>query len=161
MLEECVTGFVFAQMSAKKGRKKYNIAADRKLLEEFQQLLDYNTFTPRKYESLSEEAKKTAAGMFNIIEEKINRGHTDENPVLIKGRSCFDGRGQHCYMYTKEETASPRRQPNYEVPIYLPPKQTSTKAYKKLSPPPGFHSVYIQSSSRSAITIKPAIFYSR
>jgi Reverse transcriptase (RNA-dependent DNA polymerase). len=105
MLEECITGFVFAQMSAKQGRKKYGVAADRKLLEEFQQLLDYSTFIPRKYESLSPEAKRTAAGMINIIEEKINRGHTDENPVL-KGRSCYDGRGQR-YMYTKEETASP------------------------------------------------------
>ena len=43
--------------------------------------------------------------MINIIEEKTNRGHTPENPVL-KGRSVFDGRKQR-FMYTKEETASP------------------------------------------------------
>jgi len=43
--------------------------------------------------------------MINLIEEKINRGHTDENPVL-KGRSVFNGRVQRG-LYTKEETASP------------------------------------------------------
>ena len=74
-------------------------------MEEFQQLLDYDAFFPRKADTLSEEAKKGAAGMINIIEEKTNRGHTPENPVL-KGRSVFDGRKQR-FMYTKEETASP------------------------------------------------------
>ena len=105
MLERCVTGFVFAQISAKEGRKRYCKDADIKLMEEFQQLLDYDAFFPRKADTLSEEAKKGAAGMINIIEEKTNRGHTPENPVL-KGRSVFDGRKQR-FMYTKEETASP------------------------------------------------------
>ena len=43
--------------------------------------------------------------MISIIEEKVNRGHTEENPV-IKGRSVFNGRVQRG-IYTKEETASP------------------------------------------------------
>ena len=43
--------------------------------------------------------------MINLIEEKINRGHTPENPV-IQARSCFNGRVQRG-LYTKEETAAP------------------------------------------------------
>ena len=43
--------------------------------------------------------------MINIIEEKINRGHTPDNLVL-KGRSVYNGRRQRD-LYTKEETASP------------------------------------------------------
>ena len=43
--------------------------------------------------------------MINLIEEKINRGHTPENPV-IKVRSVYNGRVQRG-LYTKEETASP------------------------------------------------------
>ena len=42
--------------------------------------------------------------MINIIEEKINRGHTPENPV-IRGRSCFNGKKQRG-LYTKDQTAS-------------------------------------------------------
>ena len=105
MLERCITGFVFVQLSAKENRKRYGKDADVKLMEEFQQLLDYDAFFPREADSLSEEAKKGAAGMINIIEEKTNRGHTPENPVF-KGRSVFDGRKQR-FIYTKEETASP------------------------------------------------------
>jgi hypothetical protein len=43
--------------------------------------------------------------MINLIEEKVNRGHTAENPVT-KGRSVFNGRAQRG-LCTKEETASP------------------------------------------------------
>jgi hypothetical protein len=43
--------------------------------------------------------------MISIIEEKVNRGHTDENPV-IEGRSIFNGRVQRG-LNSKEETASP------------------------------------------------------
>ena len=89
----------------KEGRKRYGRDADIKLMEEFQQLLDYDAFFPREADSLSEKQKRGAAGMINIIEEKTNRGHTPENPVL-KGRSVFDGRTQR-FMYTKEESASP------------------------------------------------------
>ena len=95
MLERCVTGFVFTQLSAKEGRKRYGKDADVNFMEE--QLLDYDSFFPREADPLSEEAKKGAAEMINIIEEKTNRGHTPENPVL-KGRSIFDGRKQR-FLY--------------------------------------------------------------
>jgi len=58
MLERCVTGFIFAQLSAKEGRKRYGRDADIKLMEEFQQLLDYDAFFTRKADTLSEEAKR-------------------------------------------------------------------------------------------------------
>jgi hypothetical protein len=41
--------------------------------------------------------------MINLIEEKVNRGHTRENPV-IKGRSVFNGRVQRG-LYLKENGA--------------------------------------------------------
>ncbi len=43
--------------------------------------------------------------MINLIEEKVNRGYTIDNPV-IKGRSVFNGRVQRG-LYSKEDTASP------------------------------------------------------
>ena len=46
-----------------------------------------------------------AANMISLIEEKLNRGHTPENPV-IKGRTCYNGSIQQ-NLYTKEDTASP------------------------------------------------------
>jgi len=67
--------------------------------------MEYKTFHGRKASDLTYEQKKRAANMINLIEEKVNRGHTDENPVL-KGRSVFNGRVQRG-LYTKEETASP------------------------------------------------------
>jgi hypothetical protein len=105
MLEKFTCGLAFAQLSAKQGIKKYGRAAELKLLNEFRQLIDYKTFHGRKADELSEEEKLKAANMINLIEEKTNRGHTPENPV-IKGRSVFNGRVQRG-LYTKEETASP------------------------------------------------------
>ena len=43
--------------------------------------------------------------MINLIEEKINRGHKDANPVL-RARSVFNGRVQRG-LYTKEQRTSP------------------------------------------------------
>ena len=51
------------------------------------------------------EERRKAANIISINKEKVNRGHTDENPV-IKGRSVFNGRIQRG-LYSKEETASP------------------------------------------------------
>ena len=104
-MEKYLTGVVFAQMSAKKGIQKYGREAELKLIAEFKQLLDYGTFHGKRAEDLTFEQRKGAARMINLIEEKINRGHTDENPV-IKGRSVFNGKVQRG-LYTKEETASP------------------------------------------------------
>ena len=105
MLERFSTGFVFAQLSAKQGIKKYGREAELQLIAEFKQLMEYETFHGRKADDLSYEQKKSAANMINLIEEKINRGHTPENPV-IRARSCFNGRVQRG-LYTKEETAAP------------------------------------------------------
>ena len=105
LLERYCTGFMFAQLSAKKGMKKYGREAELKLIAEFKQLLEYKTFHGRKANELTAEQKKKAANMINLIEEKINRGHTDENPV-IKARSVYNGRVQRG-LYSKEETASP------------------------------------------------------
>jgi hypothetical protein len=92
-------------MSAKQGIKKYGRNAELQLLAEFRQLLEYKTFHGRKASELTKEQKQKAARMINLIEEKINRGHTLENPVL-RGRSCYNGKVQRG-LYTKEETASP------------------------------------------------------
>ena len=105
MLERYSTGFIFAQMSAKKGIKKYGREAELKLLAEFKQLVEYKTFHGRKATELLPEQKKKAANMINLIEEKVNRGHTEANPVL-KARSCFNGKVQRG-LYAKEDTASP------------------------------------------------------
>ena len=104
-LERYATGHVFAQMSAKKGIKKYRQKAKEKLIAEFKQLLQYETFHGVRAQDLTQKQKSGAGNMINIIEEKINRGHTEKNPIL-KGRSCFNGRVQRG-LYTKEEKASP------------------------------------------------------
>ena len=105
LMERFTTGLLFAQMSAKKGIEKYGDEAERKLIAEFTQLLQYKTFHGRHASELTHAQKRKAANMINIIEEKINRGHTPDNPV-IKARSVFNGRMQRG-LYTKEETTSP------------------------------------------------------
>ncbi|CAJ1933025.1 unnamed protein product [Cylindrotheca closterium] len=108
LLERYTTGLAFAQMSAKQGIKKYDKEAELKLIAEFAQLLEFQVFHGVKADGpdgISFEEKKGAGDMINLIEEKINRGHTDENPVL-RARSVFNGRVQRG-IYTKDETASP------------------------------------------------------
>jgi len=104
-MERFTTGMVFAQMSVEKGVKTYGREAELKLMAEFAQLLEFKVFHGRKAADLTAEEKKSAANMISIIEEKFNRGHTPENPV-IKARSVFNGRVQRG-LYSKEETASP------------------------------------------------------
>jgi hypothetical protein len=105
LLERFTSGFIFAQLSAKKGIEKYGREAELQLIAEFRQLMEHKTFHGRKAENLTFEQRKKAVNMINLIEEKVNRGHTPENPV-IKGRSVFNGRVQRG-LCTKEETASP------------------------------------------------------
>ncbi|CAJ1959903.1 unnamed protein product [Cylindrotheca closterium] len=108
LLERYTTGLAFAQMSAKQGIKKYDKEAELKLIAEFAQLLEFQVFHGVKADGpdgISFEEKRGAGDMINLIEEKINRGHTDENPVL-RARSVFNGRVQRG-IYTKDETASP------------------------------------------------------
>src|SRR5210317_2147905 len=104
-MERFVTGLVFASMSAKKGIDKYGKEAEQKLISEFAQLLEYSVFHGRHANELTTDEKRGAANMINSVEEKLNRGHTEENPVL-RARSVFNGRVQRG-LYTKEETASP------------------------------------------------------
>lgn len=104
-LERYTTDHIFAQMLAKKGIKKYKQMAEEKLITEFKQLLRYKTFHGVKAEELTQEQWNGARNMINIIKEKINRGHTDKNPIL-KGWRCFNGRVQRG-LYSKEEKASP------------------------------------------------------
>ncbi|CAJ1952618.1 unnamed protein product [Cylindrotheca closterium] len=93
LLERYTTGLAFAQMSAKQGIKKYDKEAELKLIAEFTQLLEFQVFHGVKADGpdgISLEEKRGAGDMINLIEEKINRGHTDENPVL-RARSVFNG----------------------------------------------------------------------
>ena len=105
MLETFTTGLLFAQMSANKGIKKYGKEAELKLMAEFEQLLEYKVFHGKYAHELSYEQKRGAGDMLSNVEEKINRGHTDENPVL-RARSVYNGKVQRG-LYTKEETAAP------------------------------------------------------
>ena len=70
------------------------------MLAEFKQLMEYKTFHGQKAEDLTYEKKKKESNRINLIKEKINRGHTPDNPV-ITGRSVFNGRVQRG-LYTKE-----------------------------------------------------------
>ena len=72
LLKQYTTGFMFTQMSAKKGIQKYGREAELKLLGEFKQLMEYKTFHGRKAHELSYDQKKKAANMISLIEEKIN-----------------------------------------------------------------------------------------
>ena len=105
LLESFSSGFIFAQMSAKAGLKKYGEDAKLCLIAEFKQLMDYEVFHGKNASKLSCHQKQKAANMINLIEEKINRGHTEKNPV-IKARSVYNGKVQRG-LYSKEETASP------------------------------------------------------
>jgi len=100
MLERCVTDFVFAQLSAKEGRKRYGKDADVKLMEEFQQLLDYDAFFSREADSLSEEAKKGAAGMINIIEEKTKTEDTHPR-IQYSSVDQFSMEGNKAHVYER------------------------------------------------------------
>ena len=105
LMERFTTGMLFVQMSVNKGLKTYGKEAELKLMEEFAQLLEYKVFHGIHASDLTEEQRKGAANMISIIEEKFNRGHSPENPV-IKARSLFNGK-VHRGLYSKEETASP------------------------------------------------------
>ena len=44
LLERYMTGFLFAQLSAKKGIERYGREVELKLIHEFKQLMEYKTF---------------------------------------------------------------------------------------------------------------------
>lgn len=74
MLERFSYGFIFAQLSAK--NECYGREAELKL--QSKKLMEYKTFHGRKADELTKEQKKKAANMINLIEEKVDRGHTRE-----------------------------------------------------------------------------------
>ena len=69
----------------KTGNKKYWKNAESKLIVEFAQPMEYKTFHGVDDSSLRTLEKQKSANMINVIKEKINRGHTDGNPVIIAG----------------------------------------------------------------------------
>jgi len=91
-------------MSVKTGLKKYGEDEKLCLIAELKQLYDYEASHGKNVSELSYDQNQKAANIINFIEEKINRGHT-ENP-LIKARSVLNGRVQRG-LYNKEKTASP------------------------------------------------------
>ena len=114
MLEKFTCGLAFAQLSAKQGIKKYEREAELKLLNEFKQLMEYKTFHRRKADELSAEEKCKSANMINLIEEKTNRGHAPENPV-IKGRKCFQWEGTARFIHEGRDSI-PHRVPGCFFP---------------------------------------------
>ena len=93
-----VTGFLFTQMTADKGIKRYGQVAIDALFKEFAQLNDLSVFTPMKANKLSKEEKKDSLASINLIKEK--------RCGKIKGRSVADGRKQR-KLYGKDEITSP------------------------------------------------------
>ena len=53
LLKRFSTGFIFAQLSAKKGIEKYDREAELKLIAEFKQLMEYKTFHGRDASTLA------------------------------------------------------------------------------------------------------------
>jgi hypothetical protein len=88
----------YAQMSAKKGIKKFGRLAEEALLAEFAQLEQYDVFEAVDPNTLTKDAKRQALRAINLIKKKKSG--------KIKGRTCADGRSQR-NKYAKSETASP------------------------------------------------------
>jgi hypothetical protein len=91
-------GFVMTQMTAKAGLKKFGKAAEIALLQEFGQLEDQNVYKPIDLKTLTQEQRKGALRVINLIAEKRDG--------KIKGRTVADGSPQRT-LYEKHETASP------------------------------------------------------
>ena len=96
LLEQYTSGFISTQLSAKQGINKYGREVELQLLAEFKQPMEYKTFHGQKSEDLTYDKGYRAANMANLFKEKINRGHTPENPV-IKGRSVLMGGYKEAY----------------------------------------------------------------
>jgi len=79
LLECFSSGFIFDQMSAKAGLKKYGEDTKICLIAEFKQLMDYDVFHARNASELNCHQKQKATNMINLIEEKINREHTKKS----------------------------------------------------------------------------------
>jgi hypothetical protein len=80
------TGFIFSQMSAKAGVKKFGDRAKEAIVQEWKQLDDKAAFKPRSFESLAPIERKKALRSITLIKEK--------RCGRIKGRTVADGRSQ-------------------------------------------------------------------
>ncbi len=98
-LEWYITNFMFTQMSARKGIKKFGEVAVNALFSEFVQLNDKSVFDAIDERSLlTEEEKRGALEAISIIKEK--------RCGKIKGRTVANGRKQKG-LYPKSASASP------------------------------------------------------
>ena len=96
--EAVVIGFIFAQVSMKKGLKLYGDRGEDAVQQELQQLHDRRVMMPVEADSLSYADKKKALEYLMFLKEK--------KTGKIKGRGCADGRKQRVYT-AKEEASSP------------------------------------------------------
>jgi hypothetical protein len=96
--EEALLGFVFTQVSMKRGLRMFGRRGEEAVEAELQQLHDRRVIEPVKAESLSQEEKHKALGYLMFLKEK--------RTGKIKGRGCADGRKQRLYT-TKQEATSP------------------------------------------------------
>ena len=87
-----------AQMSMKKGLKRFGEEGYTAVRKEMQQLHDRKVMQPIKSKDLTAAQKKEALGYLMFLKKKRS-GTT-------KGRGCADGRTQRAYI-TKEESTSP------------------------------------------------------
>ena len=96
--EDAVLGFIFTQVSMKKGLKLYGDRGEAAIEEELQQLHDRKVMEPVAADSLTYAEKKKALEYLMFLKEK--------RTGKIKGRGCADGRKQRVYT-AKEEASSP------------------------------------------------------
>jgi hypothetical protein len=96
--EEALLGFVFMQVSMKRGLRMFGGHGEEAVEAELQQLHDQCVIEPVKAESLSAEEKHKALGYLMFLKEK--------RTGKIKGCGCADCRKQRLYT-TKQEAMSP------------------------------------------------------
>jgi Reverse transcriptase (RNA-dependent DNA polymerase) len=96
--EDAVLGFIFTQVSMKRGLKMFGDKGREAVETELHQLHDREVMTPVEADSLSQEEKKRALQYLMFLKEK--------RCGKIKGRGCADGRKQRLYT-AKEDASSP------------------------------------------------------
>jgi Reverse transcriptase (RNA-dependent DNA polymerase) len=97
-MDDSVLGFIFTQVSMKRGLKMFGDKGREAVEAELHQLHDRKVMEPVHAESLSPEEKKKALQYLMFLKEK--------RCGKIKGRGCADGRKQRLYT-AKEEASSP------------------------------------------------------
>ena len=93
-----IAGFLFNQMSFRKGKAKHGNAALDVMMKELAQLNDMKVLDPVSPSDLTFEQRKNALRAVHLIKEKRDGS--------LKGRMCVDGSPQRS-LYNREDTASP------------------------------------------------------